>query len=563
MTTYTENHQLKNELILHDSFLSSISINNVSLNFIKQDDQIIECRLTFPVNLELYQRIEKDALFNLKPEIRSPFIGGKFLLETDITIEITLQPDLLPQLLENANNIEQAATYLLKLSQHFDFAQCQQSENQENINPLLQTENWLCLSVKQTQNNQEIGYSTFWNYVNPATINNPDKISQGIVDFFQEWTQTNLSTTGIINNSISDIFKNFTDEIFGETNNNNINQTMLTTIINFFLEDDWTFTKIEGETSLRLGFQGDNGTWNCYAKVREEQKQFVFYSICPFKVEEDKRLTISEFITRANYGMINGNFEMDFNDGEIRYKTSIDVDGDQLSSALIKNIVYANVTMMDEYLPGIINVIESDIYPELAINKIEQNEEINQSLDQVEQLPLIIAVDEQKEDLKTQERTPYILTILTPEEIAQFHHALQLMPPYQHKQANAILENLKKELISRLGELGEKIFIQANIFFKEITISAKNIKLIQRYSGIAGKIQSLVEKLQSLSQKDDELPINTPELKAISDLQTLFNSVEQRLQELPSDALIGNKEVELLVEIEDLRANLVRREKLL
>ena len=37
------------------------------------------------------------------------------------------------------------------------------------------------------------------------------------------------------------------------------------------MEDDWTFTKIEGETSLRLGFQGENGRWNCYAMVREDK----------------------------------------------------------------------------------------------------------------------------------------------------------------------------------------------------------------------------------------------------------------------------------------------------
>jgi len=43
-----------------------------------------------------------------------------------------------------------------------------------------------------------------------------------------------------------------------------------------------------------------------------------------------------KFLTRANYGMMIGNFEMDFTDGEIRYKTSIDVEGDKLSSALIK-----------------------------------------------------------------------------------------------------------------------------------------------------------------------------------------------------------------------------------
>jgi hypothetical protein len=49
-----------------------------------------------------------------------------------------------------------------------------------------------------------------------------------------------------------------------------------------------------------------------------------------------KQQTIAKFITRANYGMSLGNFELDFNDGEIRYKTSIDVTDDRLNFALIQ-----------------------------------------------------------------------------------------------------------------------------------------------------------------------------------------------------------------------------------
>lgn len=66
-----------------------------------------------------------------------------------------------------------------------------------------------------------------------------------------------------------------------------------------------------------------------------------------------------------------GNFEMDFEDGEIRYKTSIDVEGESLSFALIKKLVYANVTMMDEYLPGIIAAIKSNVSAKDAIAQIE------------------------------------------------------------------------------------------------------------------------------------------------------------------------------------------------
>jgi hypothetical protein len=110
----------------------------------------------------------------------------------------------------------------------------------------------------------------------------------------------------------------------------------------------------------------------CYAHARDTQLQFIFYSICPIAAPEDKRSAIAHFLTLAHYGLLIGNFELDFNDGEIRYKTSIDVEGDRLSHALIKRLVYTNVTMMDEYIPGIKAVIEKGISPEEAIGAIEQ-----------------------------------------------------------------------------------------------------------------------------------------------------------------------------------------------
>ena len=52
---------------------------------------------------------------------------------------------------------------------------------------------------------------------------------------------------------------------------------------------------------------------------------------------------IAQFLTPANYGTLIGNFELDFKDGEIRYKTSIDVEGDRLTPALIKRLVYSTL----------------------------------------------------------------------------------------------------------------------------------------------------------------------------------------------------------------------------
>ena len=146
---------------------------------------------------------------------------------------------------------------------------------------------------------------------------------------------------------------------------------ILDAITRFFQEDEWPFTPLEGRTILRTGFQSDNGQWTCYAQAREEQEQFVFYSICPVKAPEKQRMPIAEFLTRANYGMIIGNFELDLNDGEIRYKTSIDVKGDELSQPLISHLVYANVLTMNRYLPGIMKVLYAGAAPAEAVAEIE------------------------------------------------------------------------------------------------------------------------------------------------------------------------------------------------
>jgi hypothetical protein len=149
--------------------------------------------------------------------------------------------------------------------------------------------------------------------------------------------------------------------------NTSSTQSIFQAIVNFIKEDNWPFAQIKGQSALRLTFEGKNGKCDCYALARETQQQFVFYSVCPVKVPKPKLGAVGEFINRANSGMIIGNFELNFADEEIRYKTSIDVEGDRLTSALIKRLVYANVTMMDEYLPGIKSVIEGDVSPIDAI----------------------------------------------------------------------------------------------------------------------------------------------------------------------------------------------------
>jgi len=386
MEPKTTHYPLNSELTLRDRSHSPLAVRVVSLSLIKQDDEVIECRLTFQVSLQLYQRIETEALFNLKPEVRRPFSAGNFLAEPDIEIEIGLQPNLLPQPIERAADANEAATYILNLSQ------------EQPDKPLLSTESWLALSVKQQQESGETGYRTLWAditasaFVQAATSGSSDQMNDALANFFKESIEANLpavtqEATSQIVEEMTHYFKQLADvsldgltksvpsllqeELEAGLKSPATDGQFFEEIVNFFKEDDWPFVQIEGEPLLQMVFQGENGKWTCYAKAREDQEQLVFYSVCPINPPENKRLAVAEFLTRANSGMIIGNFEMDFEDGEIRYKTSIDVEGDSLSSALIKRLVYANVMMMDAYLPGIMSVIYGDVEPKDAIAQIE------------------------------------------------------------------------------------------------------------------------------------------------------------------------------------------------
>ena len=149
-------------------------------------------------------------------------------------------------------------------------------------------------------------------------------------------------------------------------------QSIFKEVCDFFKQEQWPFIKLPEQTTVQLLAQAQNGQWTCYATVREAENIFAFYSVCPIPASSSKREKIAEFIIRVNQGMLLGNFELDYRDGEIRYKTSIDVEGDWLTHALIRSLVYTNVMTLDQYLPAILAVLEQGTTPEQAIHLVEQ-----------------------------------------------------------------------------------------------------------------------------------------------------------------------------------------------
>ena len=138
----------------------------------------------------------------------------------------------------------------------------------------------------------------------------------------------------------------------------------------FFQEEDWKCVEMEGQSALKLACTGENGEWTCYAQIKENPGRFLFYSVLTAKALESKRAGVAEFIIRANYGMVLGNFEMDYADGEIRYKTSAYLEEIAPPRDFFHTLIYTNLLMTDKYLPGIMSVIYAGMPAEQAIGLV-------------------------------------------------------------------------------------------------------------------------------------------------------------------------------------------------
>ncbi len=343
--------ELNRELIFLIPSGTLLKLQGITGKIVQSEEKPLNCYLTLQVSFEQYQLIEQEHFFNLKPEVCSPLIERQFNSDVDLTLELMLKPGLLPKLAQEGTAVTSIITHL------------EQSPPEKP--PLYQlTESWYCLSVQQQQGDEKIGYRTLWDWANPETLK--ELFNTGKQEF-QGWGEQIQTALDSLGNRLSQFTITFPMSEPG------ISVSINQVITYFFDADDWDYVRLEDGETLETSFIGDNGRWNCLAKAREEDQQFLFYSICPITTPEDRRSQMAEFLTKANCGLILGNFELDYADGEVCYKTSIDVEGDRLTSALIESLVYTNVTMMDQYVPSIIAVING-MSPDEAIAKVETDE---------------------------------------------------------------------------------------------------------------------------------------------------------------------------------------------
>ncbi len=126
------------------------------------------------------------------------------------------------------------------------------------------------------------------------------------------------------------------------------------TVFKVLQQDGWIVQFGAGEDVLMADYSGDNGEWTCLFLPREQPPQCVVLSQLDDPIPSGFREEVMRFITRANAGLAVGNFQLDLDDGTLRFRTSLDLtDGASFTPEQFRLLVERNVNTMDHFLPGL------------------------------------------------------------------------------------------------------------------------------------------------------------------------------------------------------------------
>ena len=136
---------------------------------------------------------------------------------------------------------------------------------------------------------------------------------------------------------------------------------------------DWNYTAYEDKgyisTSCRLKEGSVRVTVDVY-ESKEWQRVLVFSSF-PVYVPEYRCAAVAETLTRVNYKTAFGNLEMDFTDGEVRVRTSVEAESG-MSEPMIERVLNGNFDTADRFFAPILAIAFGNAVPETVFDLAEK-----------------------------------------------------------------------------------------------------------------------------------------------------------------------------------------------
>lgn len=153
-------------------------------------------------------------------------------------------------------------------------------------------------------------------------------------------------------------------------------------LVGKYLQDaDMNFNALTDEGYV--GFiDGDNLVWQVIVGTDDESEYRLVQvtSILPFKVAAHTRNVIAELFVRMNCGMTIGSWDLEMDDGEMRFGINIDLMDGALTSLMFERMFSVSVSLVDDACPLILSVMHGGMKPSEAFTVLQAKRQDDNTL---------------------------------------------------------------------------------------------------------------------------------------------------------------------------------------
>jgi hypothetical protein len=155
---------------------------------------------------------------------------------------------------------------------------------------------------------------------------------------------------------------------------------ILSAVRRWFEQQSWQYHLDGREGVVLTEVRTEHAQWRLLARVLEEPELLGIYVVPHLVVPPGRRAPVGELLHRINAGLVVGGFELDYDDGEVRFRCGVDVEGTRELGALVRQAVMAALSTSDRFFPAISGVAVAGLAPNEAL---EQLDELVESLEGV------------------------------------------------------------------------------------------------------------------------------------------------------------------------------------
>ena len=120
-------------------------------------------------------------------------------------------------------------------------------------------------------------------------------------------------------------------------------------IINTLNAKGWTYDREDDKMIIRTGVAGEDLPINFVLIVNENNEVMQFLSSLPIHMPEDMRVDGAIAVAVANYGMVDGSFDYDISDGEIRFRLTTAFRDGTLGTDNVEYLIGVGAAMVEKY----------------------------------------------------------------------------------------------------------------------------------------------------------------------------------------------------------------------